>query len=187
MKTIFTAFDSTIHSVERTLHHGPLLQTKPETNRMEKYCNASEQWTQPEEKGVERLRWVYSKKVSSWGESVLYSPHVALVLSGLGQAGPGCAVPCRAGERASQESSDLLSAMASSRSSCSCWVSLASRSFSSRSLSRFAHSIMSSSVGYCTMNTEHTGGKERTHICTEMRGKGDTNKDKHIQLTDSQR
>lgn len=42
-------------------------------------------------------RWVYSKKVSSWGsagaaESVLYSPHVALVLSGLGRA-----VLCRAG------------------------------------------------------------------------------------------
>lgn len=174
MKTIFTAFDSTIHSVERTLHHGPLLQTKPETNRMEKYCNASEQWTQPEEKGDERLRWVYSKKVSSWGESVLYSPHVALVLSGLGQAVLCRAVPSRAGERASQESSDLLSAMASSRSSCSCWVSLASRSFSSRSLSRFAHSIMSSSVGYCTMNTENTQGGRKEHTFAQKCGGKET-------------
>lgn len=78
-------------------------------------------------------------------ESVLYGPHCALVSS----------EPCGA-EPGSQESSDLLSAMASSRSSCSCWVSLASRSFSSRSLSRFAHSIMSSSVGYCPNTQTHT-------------------------------
>lgn len=44
--------------------------------------------------------------------------------------------------------SDLLSAIASSKSSCSCCFNLASRSFSSLSLSLFAHSIMSSSVGY---------------------------------------
>lgn len=68
--------------------------------------------------------------------------------------------PCRA-EPGSQESSDLLSAMASSRSSCSCWVSLASRSFSSRSLSRFAHSIMSSSVGYCSNTQTHTAHVSR--------------------------
>lgn len=86
-------------------------------------------------------------------------PIFALVCRELGQASGG-------GNPGAQESSDLLSAMASSRSSCSCWVSLASRSFSSRSLSRFAHSIMSSSVGYCS-NTEnthksHKRGKERT-------------------------
>lgn len=65
----------------------------------------------------------------------------------------------------SQESSDLLRAMASSRSSCSCWVSLASRSFSSRSLSRFAHSIMSSSVGYCSNTQTHT-----SHVSGARRG-----------------
>lgn len=64
-----------------------------------------------------------------------------------------------------QESSDLLRAMASSRSSCSCWVSLASRSFSSRSLSRFAHSIISSSVGYYSVNTDNT------HTHTQREGK----------------
>ena len=142
-------------------------------------------------------------------ESVLYSPHFALVLSGLGQAvlcraepgqwrrrrTRGSRVKRKGEERAPQESSDLLSAMASSRSSCSCWVSLASRSFSSRSLSRFAHSIMSSSVGYCSMNTENTHTYTQTHTHKGGEGKSKTNAKKcggerrqtHVQLTDSQR
>lgn len=91
-------------------------------------------------------------------ESVLHGPHSALVSS----------EPCGA-QRGSQESSDLLSAMASSRSSCSCWVSLASRSFSSRSLSRFAHSIMSSSVGYCPNTQTHI-----THFRSVARNKSGT-------------
>src|SRR4029434_10741656 len=61
--------------------------------------------------------------------------------------------------------------MASSRSSCSCCVSRAKRSFSSRSLSRFAHSIMSSSVGYCSPHNHththtHTHTETHTHIHT---------------------
>lgn len=64
--------------------------------------------------------------------------------------------------RVFQENSDLLRAMASSRSSCSCCACLAKRTFSSRSLSLVAHSIMSSSVGYCCF-TPHRNTQKHTH------------------------
>lgn len=108
-------------------------------------------WNSEQSKG-RRGRWRFEESVWSLCISSVHPPPPCC-FGAFFFGGPGQAVQRQPGwgEQPPQESSDLLRAMASSRSSCSCWVSLASRSFSSRSLSRFAHSIMSSSVGYCSM------------------------------------
>lgn len=89
-------------------------------------------------------RWLSSGWRWRWKDSANY-----------GGSSSSSFIPCYCGIASSlgQDSSDLLRAIASSRSSCSCWVRRATRSLSSLSLSRFAHSIMSSSVGYCSTHT----------------------------------